>query len=288
MVQSMTAFSRIQQQADSATFSWELRSVNHRYLDISFRLPEQFRYMEPIFRNSIRGKITRGKLDLQLKLDDAGVKNSLVVIDEDLVTRLLSASTSLAYAHHLADDIKLSHVLSWPGVIREKLPVFDNLASLIERSFKEALEKLIIGRRSEGAVLAENLNSRLQLLAQELVSAQKNTTLITVSAREKLLKRLDELQMNVADTRLEQELALILTRLDVSEEIERLNAHIHEVQRTLDSEEPSGRRLDFLMQELNREANTLSSKSDSLILSQHALQMKVLIDQMREQIQNIE
>ena len=288
MVQSMTAFSRIQQQADSATFSWELRSVNHRYLDISFRLPEQFRYMEPIFRQYIRGKITRGKLDLQLKLDDAGVKNSLVAIDEDLVTRLLSASTSLAYAHHLADDIKLSHVLSWPGVIREKIPVFDNLTSLIERSFKEALEKLIIGRRSEGEVLAENLNSRLQQLALELVGVEENTALMMISAREKLLKRLAELQMNVADTPLEQELALTLTRLDVSEEIERLNAHINEVQRTLNSDEPSGRRLDFLMQELNREANTLSSKSDSLILSQHALQMKVLIDQMREQIQNIE
>lgn len=288
MIQSMTAFSRIQCQFESATLSWELRSVNHRYLDISFRLPEQFRYLEPTLRQCIRGKITRGKLEFQLKLDDAGARNSSVFIDENLVGRLLSASRTLAETYQLADDIKLSDVFSWPGVIQDKPPVFDNLATLVEESFQNALKQLLVGKQSEGAVLAESIKLRIKLLAIELDAARDEVALISVSAREKLMKRLDDLQLKIADTRLEQELALVLTRLDVSEELDRLSAHMNEVTRTLKSDEASGRRLDFLMQELNREANTLSSKSDSLILSQHALQMKVLIDQMREQIQNVE
>ncbi len=288
MIQSMTAFSEVQFQLDSTVLSWELRSLNHRYLDVSFRLPESLRFLEARLRQSLRGKINRGKLDFQLKLNDAMVEQSSIMVNESLVRDLMQEGKRLASAYDLADDMKLSDILAWPGVMEKKRPVDEGLELKVEQLFHEGLEQLFVGRQSEGAVLEAQIKSRLPLLRQEIAAARDLTASILSSSRKKLLKRLDELEMKVADTRLEQELALILTRLDVSEELDRLDAHVDEVEHTLNRNESSGKRLDFLMQELNREANTLSSKSDSVKLSQHAVQMKVLIEQIREQIQNIE
>ena len=288
MIQSMTAFSEVQFQLDSMQLTWELRSLNHRYLDVSFRLPESLRYLEAKLRQGLRGKINRGKLDCQLKLTDVMSEQSSIMVNESLVQGLLQEGKRLAIAYGLADDMKLSDILTWPGVMEKKLPVDDHLEQKIEQLFHAGLAQLLVGRRSEGAVLEAQIKSRLPLLRHEIAAARDNTASMLLSARKKLMKRLDELQMKVADTRLEQELALILTRLDVSEELDRLEAHVDEVEHTLNRDESSGKRLDFLMQELNREANTLSSKSDSVTLSQQAVHMKVLIEQIREQIQNIE
>lgn len=288
MIQSMTAFSQVQHQSDSALLSWELRSLNHRYLDISFRLPDSFRHLEPVLRQSLRGKVHRGKFDFQLKL--TGIESGVIdsVLNDNLVQYLIHSAQRMAKVHGLADDIMLSHVMSWPGVIQAKSPVVDDLTTVVDNLFQEGLEQLLRGRYSEGAVLDEQIKIRLHKLRIEVSAAREVTTSTQSSARLKLMKRLDELQVKVDNTRFEQELALILVRLDVSEELDRLVAHIDEVERTLNGDESSGKRLDFLMQELNREANTLSSKSDSALLSQHAIEMKVLIEQMREQIQNVE
>lgn len=288
MIQSMTAFSQVQFQYDAVMLTWELRSLNHRYLDVSFRLPESLRHMEAKLRLALRGKFNRGKLDIQLRLTENHTNQSSLTVNDSLVQALIQESKRLSMAYGLPDDLKLSDLLAWPGVMTQALPVDADLERKIEELFQEGLEQLLVGRRREGAVLEAQIQSRLPLIRREIDAAKENTASMLSSARKKLVKRLDDLQMNVADMRLEQELALILTRLDVSEELDRLEAHVDEVARVLNADEASGKRLDFLMQELNREANTLSSKSDSLALSQHAIQTKVLIEQIREQIQNIE
>lgn len=288
MIQSMTAFSEVQFQLDSVVLSWEIRSLNHRYLDMTFRLPEPLRHLEAKLRQVLRGKINRGKLDFQLKITDVVSEQSSIMVNESLVQALIQESKRLSIAYGLPDDMKLSHVLAWPGVLQKKFLVDDDLVQKVEQLFHEGVEQLCAGRRSEGSALEAQIKSRLPLLRDEISSARDYTASMLSSARQKLMKRLDELQLKVADTRLEQELALILMRMDVSEELDRLDAHVDEIEQTLRRNEATGKRLDFLMQELNREANTLSSKSDSVALTQHAVQMKVLIEQIREQIQNIE
>ena len=288
MIHSMTAFSEVQFQSESMVLSWELRSLNHRYLDVSFRLPDSLRHIEARLRQGLRGKINRGKLDCQFKMNDVASEQSSIVANEPLIQGLLREGRRLSFEYSLADDIKLSDILAWPGVLEKKISVNEDLVDTIEQLFHQGLEQLLMGRRNEGAALEAQIQLRLPLLRQEIAAARESSVSMLSVARQKLMKRLDDLNVKVGDTRLEQELAFILTRLDISEELDRLDAHVNEVELTLSRDESIGKRLDFLMQELNREANTLSSKSDSLRLSQHALQMKVLIEQIREQIQNIE
>ncbi len=288
MIQSMTAFSQVQFQSNAIILTWEIRSLNHRYLDIFFRLPESVRHLESNFRQCLRGKISRGKLDFQLKISEGVLDNTSIMINEAIVRDLLLEAKRVAVEYDIADDLKLSHVLSWPGVIVNQTVAYDDLLPHVEHLFLEGVEQLLDGKRKEGAVLELQIKTRLQHLRQEITGARESAASMLSMARNKLLALLEDLQMKVADTRLEQELALVLTRLDVSEELDRLDAHVNEVEDTLTLNQSSGKRLDFLMQELNREANTLSSKSDAVQLSQHALHMKVLIEQMREQIQNIE
>lgn len=288
MIHSMTAFSEVQCQLDSVLLSWEIRSLNHRYLDVTFRLPESMRHLEARLRQGLRGKINRGKLDFQLKITEVISDQSSLKVNASLVHALIEESKRLSIAYGLPDDMKLSNLLSWPGVLEKTFLVDENLVQKVEQLFHEGLEQLCVGRRMEGSALEAQIASRLPLLRNEITLARNNTASMLSSARQKLVRRLDELQMKISDTRLEQELALLLTRMDVSEELDRLDAHVDEVEQTLKRGEAIGKRLDFLMQELNREANTLSSKSDSVDLTKHAVQMKVLIEQIREQIQNIE
>lgn len=288
MTHSMTAFARVQNQLAGSSFCWEIRSVNHRYLDVSFRLPESLRSLEGSLRNLLRGQIHRGKLECQLKINDVAGDNSSMLINTKLVKALLEAGAGLAARHQLANDLTVSHLLTWPGVIDVSQPDIDILSQQVELSFKAALAQLIAARLAEGTVLNEHVKTRLNLLNDEIKCANHQVALISGQTREKLLTRLQQLQIDVAESRIEQEIAVMLARLDVSEELDRLQTHLNEVARTLECDNVAGRRLDFLMQELNREANTLSSKSDSVALTQHAVQMKVLIEQMREQIQNIE
>ena len=285
----MTAFARVQNQMGAGLHCcWELKSVNHRYLDVSFRLPESFRFIEANLRNILRGKLSRGKLECQLKVNDLASDNQSMVINTGLINALLEAGAALASNHQLADDLTVSRLLAWPGVVQISQPDMEALGQDVEQSFQEALTQLLSARLVEGSMLKEHVQSRLNLLSDEIIRARAQVALTSGQTKEKLLTRLHTIKLEVMDARIEQEIALMLARLDVSEELDRLQTHLDEVGRTLEYDDVAGRRLDFLMQELNREANTLSSKSDTVVLTQHAVQMKVLIEQMREQIQNIE
>lgn len=288
MTQSMTAFARVQAQFDETGLCWEIRSVNHRYLDVSFRLPEAWRYLETELRALIRPEIFRGKLECQLKSSDKIITNNALTINEGLVDSLLKLTNQLAARKQLQNDTTLSSLLSWPGVVQVAAPDVEKLGQHVLQLFQEALAQLQIARAAEGESLKIHVQNRVTRLQQEISKTQLFVVTRASETRDRLLTRLNAMQLNVENARIEQEVALILTKMDVSEELDRLGTHVQEVAKVLASNEANGRRLDFLMQELNREANTLSSKSDSVELTQSAVEMKVLIEQMREQIQNIE
>ncbi|KTD66421.1 YicC/YloC family endoribonuclease [Legionella shakespearei] len=288
MIHSMTAFARTQRQVESGHLCWEIRSVNHRYLDISFRLPESFRFLEAQLRSSLRDQINRGKLECQLKYQDTNTDNQSMLINIGMVNALVDLSANLAASHHLANDMTVSRVLAWPGIVHANRVNTDELGQQAVILFQDAVKYLSKARAVEGAALKDHVDGRLQALEQEVIKARALIKDTAGQARDKLLTRLHAIKSEVPEARIEQEIALLLTRLDVSEELDRLQTHISEVRRSLSNDKVAGRRLDFLMQELNREANTLSSKSDSVELTQSAVEMKVLIEQMREQIQNIE
>jgi uncharacterized protein (TIGR00255 family) len=284
----MTAFARVQKQLDSGIFCWEIRSVNHRYLDVSFRLPEAFRFLETSLRAMMRGKLCRGKLECQLKFQDLTTASQSMAVNESLIAGLIETGNQLAESKNLANDLSLTAILTWPGVVQITQSDFESQAKQAEQLFQEALTELVIVRKTEGQALQEHITTRLEKLEAEVKSAKKLAAFNATQAKDKLLTRLSVLQLEVENARIEQEIAMMLARMDVSEELDRLQSHLIEVAKNLKGSESSGRRLDFLMQELNREANTLSSKSDSVALTQSAVEMKVLIEQMREQIQNIE
>lgn len=288
MIQSMTAFARSQKQFDSGLLCWEIRSVNHRYLDISFRLPESFRSMEAQLRTALRDRINRGKIECQLKYQDTNSNNQSMIINIGTVNALVDISHQLSTSHQLANDMGVSHILSWPGVVQVNQLDMEELAYHAQKLFEDVISQLVQARTIEGSALKEHVEERLQRLASEVNTSKSIVAMFANQTKDKLLTRLHAVQIDVSEARVEQEIALILARLDLSEELDRLHTHIEEVNRTLNCDKVAGRRLDFLMQELNREANTLSSKSDSAELTRSAVEMKVLIEQMREQIQNIE
>lgn len=288
MIQSMTAFARAQTQLDTGVFSWEIRSVNHRYLDVSFRLPDALRFIEPGLRAALRDKLSRGKLECQLKYQDINTTNQALIVDKGMVQALINISEELTSSYQIANDMSVSRVLAWPGIVSVHQPDMEDLSKHALSLFDQAVAQLIKARVSEGVELRELILSRLQALTNEVTRSKTLSQNFAQQNKDKLLTRLQTIQIDVPEARVEQEIALILARLDVAEELDRLQTHCVEVSRALNCDTVVGRRLDFLMQELNREANTLSSKSDSVELTQSAVEMKVLIEQMREQIQNIE
>ncbi|MDX1836416.1 YicC family protein [Legionella taurinensis] len=288
MTQSMTAFARAQAQVEATTLCWEIRSVNHRYQEISFRLPEIFRFLENDLRHVLRQQCSRGKFECQLKLTESDTQAQSIAINQALLDSLLAVGNQLAAQKHLANDLTLASLLNWPGVVQVAQPDAENLATQVKQLFQQAVTALTTARMAEGQALEHYLQLRVKKMQDEVDKARMAVSVSLDDARDKLLTRLHALQLDVDHGRVEQEIALLLTRMDVSEELDRLTTHLLEVARVLGNTEASGRRLDFLMQELNREANTLGSKSDSIALTQCAIEMKVLIEQMREQIQNIE
>lgn len=288
MIQSMTAFARSQKQVGDFHLCWEIRSVNHRYLDVSFRLPESFRFLETHLRASLRDQIHRGKLECQLKYQNTSADNQSMLINMGMVNALVDMSSQLSTSHHLANDLSVSQVLAWPGVVQASQLDVEEMGQHALGAFQDAIGQLSHARLTEGKALKIHVEGRLQALEQEVSRSKTIVATLAAHTKDKLLTRLYAVKLEVPEARVEQEIALILARLDVSEELDRLQTHCREVNRTLNEDKVAGRRLDFLMQELNREANTLSSKSDSVELTQSAVEMKVLIEQMREQIQNIE
>jgi uncharacterized protein (TIGR00255 family) len=287
MIRSMTGFARRERQFPWGLIAWELKTVNHRFLEIGCRLPEDFRTAESDFRQTIAGAVRRGKLDASLHFRPTTASTTLEV-DADLLASLTQRAQHVALQAGPAARIDVTDLLRWPGVVREPPKDSAPLIAAAHALLEEALAELTRFRDSEGGRLKEALELRCAGLADFASLVAARLPEVRARIRAKLLERIAQLCADVDHERLEQELAMLAQRLDVDEELDRLRGHVIEIRKTFGGQEPAGRRLDFLMQELNREANTLSSKSQDIETTRAAVDMKVLIEQMREQVQNIE
>jgi len=288
MVSSMTSFARQQVQADWGVLTWEIKSVNHRFLETSFRLPEIFRCQEMRLREALRDKLQRGKVECHVKYSPGVESHNSVMVNHPLIDALHDASEIIAKRCNVKNNVSVAELLTWPGSVTLNATANEEAIKAFHESFSKAVDKLIAGRKKEGAKLKEFLLERSTTLKTLHQQAKEITTDVVQKSREKLMNRVQELKVVVDNERFEQEVVLLVQRLDVSEELDRLALHCDELERVLSKETVLGRRLDFLMQEFNREANTLASKSNANGLTKLAVEMKVLIEQMREQIQNIE
>jgi uncharacterized protein (TIGR00255 family) len=288
MISSMTGFARHERTGPFGTLVCEIRSVNHRYLDATLRLPDSCRGLETELRQSLARDIKRGKVDCTLQQRAPQADAVSLDIDQAALDRLLARLRQLNTALGQNAQVDPIELLRWPGVLREAENNTEQLQEAVRELFARTLADLAGARAREGARLAALIETRCASLA-EMVSGLR-TRLPEAQARigQRFTERVVELKAQVDPDRIEQEIALLLQRFDVAEELDRLTGHIVEARRTLAGTEPAGRRLDFLMQEFNREANTLSSKSQDLETTRTAMEMKVLIEQMREQVQNIE
>lgn len=287
MTRSMTAFARQEAEHEWGSLSWEIRSVNHRYLEPHLRLPENFKELEGFLRENLRKTLSRGKVECTLRFTPEGEVQQLVV-NERYVKEVIHAAESvqgMLSNHQALDALEL---LRWPGVLQDTKIDMGLVKQSAKDLFGKALEDLLEGRGREGVELAVLINQRLDSISDIVAEVREKMPQILHNQRDNLAQRLEELKADLDESRLEQEMALLAQKADVDEEMDRLNTHVQEVRRVLKQKGPIGRRLDFLMQELNREANTLSSKSIVANTTQSAVELKVLIEQMREQIQNIE
>ncbi|HEX4151906.1 MAG TPA: YicC/YloC family endoribonuclease [Steroidobacteraceae bacterium] len=283
----MTGFARRERQFPWGVIAWELKTVNHRFLEIGCRLPEDFRATESDFRQTIAAAVRRGKVDCSLHFRPAAASSSLDV-DATLLASLTERAQQAALQAGPSARIEVTDLLRWPGVVREPARDAAPLIAAAHALLGEALAELTRFRDSEGERLRHALELRCAGLADFASQVAARLPEVRARIRTKLKERISQLCSEVDHDRLEQELAMLAQRLDVDEEIDRLRGHVTEVRKTFDAQEPAGRRLDFLMQELNREANTLSSKSQDIETTRAAVDMKVLIEQMREQVQNVE
>ena len=288
MTLSMTAFSRQQIDSNWGSLTWEIRSVNHRYMETNVRLPENFRSLENSIREKLRANLKRGKIECQLHFKKSDSNQSDLQINKELVEELLNVSSVIHKSAETTFQLNTIDILRWPGVIVEhKLDtnVAENEAITL---FDQALEALILARKREGDALKVLLSNRIEAIKEIISSIREKMPEIISNQKQTLLDRLRELKAELEPIRLEQEITLLAQKADVDEELDRLDSHLQEVERVINSSNQKGRRLDFLMQELNREANTLSSKSIVVETTLSAVELKVLIEQMREQIQNVE
>jgi uncharacterized protein (TIGR00255 family) len=287
MIRSMTGFARRERQFPWGSLAWELKTVNHRFLEMGFRLPEEFRVGEAEFRQNVAGAARRGKVECSLHFRPAAVAGALEV-DAELLASLNERAKAIAAQAGPAARIDALDLLRWPGVIRDATRDHAPMIAAAHALLADALVERARFRDSEGARLRDALEQRCAGLVEFAARVADRLPEVRARMRARLLERIAQLVSDVDHDRLEQELAILAQRLDVDEEIDRLRGHVAEVRKTFDDQEPAGRRLDFLMQELNREANTLSSKSQDIETTRAAVDMKVLIEQMREQVQNIE
>lgn len=288
MIASMTAFARQAGEYPWGSLVWEIRSVNHRYLEPSFKLPDPLRSLEGELREQLRSRISRGKIECNLRLQRSDDDAVQLVINQALAQQVIDAAQAVNRAIGDAAPIDPLAILQWPGVLGQTEIDADTLHRSILESFQRALRQLLEHRNREGAELASFIGQRLQSVTDITAAVRQQLPIILAAQNQKLSDRLNALRAELDPARLEQEIVLLTAKADVDEELDRLQTHVNEVQRVLDKGGPCGRRLDFLMQELNREANTLSSKSLVSDTTQAAVELKVLIEQMREQVQNIE
>lgn len=288
MIFSMTAFSRKQLDEVWGSLVWEIRSVNHRYLEASVRLPDPLRSLEPVIRESLRGKLNRGKVECQLRFQASPQQQAALLLNQAAIAQLLQAAGKIKELSGDLVPMSVTDVLRWPGVLDEKDSQMEDIEAAALTLFNSALEEMLIVRAREGEELGRLIETRLVTVREIVKEVRVLLPDILARQRRNLTERLAEIRQELDPARLEQELVLQAQKSDVDEELDRLDSHVAEVQRVLQTPGQIGRRLDFLMQELNREANTLSSKSVVAETTRSAVELKVLIEQMREQIQNIE
>lgn len=288
MVYSMTAFARSEQSTEQGSLAWELRSVNHRYLEASLRLPEAFRDLEGPLRERLRKQIGRGKLECTLRFNPSSETRQTLSLNQPLIDQLLTAASQLSARLDNPAPINPLELLAWPGVLAGGETDQSDLVKQADRLFDEALEQLKQSRAREGAELRALIEERLTNMVERVATLREMMPSLLQAHRQKLIDRFHEARLELDSTRVEQELVILAQKIDVAEELDRLTTHITETRNVLNSKGAIGRRLDFLMQEFNREANTLGSKAIDVRSTQAAVDLKVYIEQMREQVQNIE
>jgi uncharacterized protein (TIGR00255 family) len=289
MIHSMTGFASVERQYDFGRLAWEVRSVNHRYLEIGFRVPEEFRALEPEIRQILGSHLSRGKVDATLRYTPAAaVNSSSLALNSNLAGSLLKLHQELQSLSDVNQAPDLQSLLRWPGIVEEQAPDPQPLRAAAANLLAEAASDLQAARGREGKQMDLAIRERLGGIEKWVAQIREWLPEIRESLRQKLLSRVEDLQQPLEPGRLEQEVAFLAQKIDVDEELDRLSAHVKESLLVLQRDDPVGRRLDFLMQEFNRESNTLSSKSVDKRTTQASVELKVLIEQMREQVQNIE
>jgi uncharacterized protein (TIGR00255 family) len=288
MARSMTGFARREARGDFGVLIWETRSVNHRYLDMTLRMPEELRALESECRERIAALVKRGKLDGQLRFEPATPADTVLKLDEARARAVGAAAARVACTLAQPAPIDPLEVLRWPGVVQEPPLDVAAVGAAALKLLQDTLKDLLAAREREGERTAAMLRERADQIGAIVNDLRGRLKDIQPRLRDKLRARVEELGVSVDAQRLEQELVLLVQRLDVAEELDRLESHLAEFATSLKGGEAVGRRLDFLMQEFNREANTLGSKSQDAAITQQVVDLKVLIEQMREQVQNLE
>ena len=284
----MTAYGRTDDTNNQNTISCEIRSINHRYLEISIRMPEELRPLEQKIRNHISNKIKRGKIECNIRIEKHNTYNEMLSINQDLLKNIIGAVEKTNSELSTFAPLNTLDLLRWPGVLEKSVLNPEKIDKPLLKLIDEAIEIVIDTRQREGKKIKEMLAERCSKIKEIINDVREQMPIIIQKIRKKLSQRVQEISDELDNERLEQELLFLSQKMDIEEEIDRLKVHADEVIRVINQKEPVGRRLDFLMQEMNRESNTLGSKSNHIHTSNASVELKVLIEQMREQIQNIE
>lgn len=284
----MTSYGRTEHSGDWGEASCEIRTVNHRYLEMSLRLPEELRFLEQKIRDCISSKLKRGKVDCNIRFTQQEAVNDDLPVNQELLAKVIETAEATSTQLKSPAPLNALELLRWPGVLDKDVPEPEMIATPIFDLIEKTLQAAVETREREGEKIKAMVLERCTTSKSIVSNVREIMPTILDNIREKLLQRVQELSSEFNQDRLEQELLLLAQKMDVSEELDRLDAHIDEVSRVLEQKGPVGRRLDFLMQEMNRESNTLGSKSAHLDTTNSSVDLKVLIEQMREQIQNIE
>jgi uncharacterized protein (TIGR00255 family) len=285
---SMTAYARASEQTDIGAVTWELRSVNNRYLDANVRAPEEFRALDAGIRERLSKRIRRGKVDCTLKIGASTTVDADLAVNMELVEKLAKACKQINGALHDGGPVSALDILRWPGVLETATLDVEHAGTIVMKVLEATLDDFLDSRQREGSKLVDMVAQRCDGIEAIIVQVRGLMPDIVLANKTRIESRLEDVRAELDPGRLEAEMVVFCQKTDVAEELDRLEAHIEEVRRVLKLREPIGRRLDFLMQELNREANTLGSKSVDTRSTSASVDLKVLIEQMREQIQNLE
>jgi uncharacterized protein (TIGR00255 family) len=288
MIHSMTAFSRVQSQGKWGSLTCEMRSINHRYLEISLHLPEILRVLEMPIRDLIRQHVKRGKIECNVRFQAGQETNAAVVVNKKLAKELCQAAEEISSFLGQASGVQPADILRFPGVLETQEADTKTLHEEGLKLVQNGLKELVTVRLREGDDLRQLFLGRMKSMDDQIVKVRERIPEVAQEAKDKLTRRFNEAKLELDPMRLEQEMVMFAQKVDIAEEIERTETHINELRRVLKEGGAVGRRLDFLLQELNREANTLGSKSADPTLTHAAVEMKVLIEQIREQVQNVE